>query len=124
MSGIKPKVLGQEQPVNLRCLVTRDVPAVCLRLQSHRQRIALPYALLLRVELSEDETTCAITFATHEVSVQGRHLEQVYLALSQGQAVQIGIGQSESIPEGTSVLGPLVTQVRIEPLAESDRTRR
>jgi hypothetical protein len=124
MTSLKPKVPGQEQPINPQCLVTRDVPAVCLRLQSHRQRIALPYALLLRVELSEDETTCAITFATHEVSVQGRHLEQVYLAVSQGQAVQIGIGQSESLAEGATILGPLVTQVRIEPIAESDRARR
>ncbi|MBL9219403.1 MAG: hypothetical protein JNG82_12995 [Opitutaceae bacterium] len=122
--SIKTKVPGQEQPINPRCLLTRDVPAVCLRLQSHRQRIALPYALLLRVELSEDETTCAIIFATHEVSVQGRHLEQVYLAVSQGQAVQIAIGQSEGIPEGTIVLGPLVTKVRIEPIGESDRARR
>ncbi|HEX7632361.1 MAG TPA: hypothetical protein VF388_09525, partial [Lacunisphaera sp.] len=83
----------KEQPVNPGCLVTQNVPAICLRLQSHRQRIALPYALLLRVELSEDSTACAITFATHEVSVQGRHLERVYLAVSQGLAAQIGVGR-------------------------------
>lgn len=124
MSGLKPKFPGADQPRNPGCLVTQDVPAVCLRLQSHRQQIALPYALLLRVELSEDETNCVILFATHEVSVRGRHLCEVYLAVSQGQAAEISIGQSASLREGCSFLGPLVTDVRIEPTDESGRGRR
>jgi hypothetical protein len=40
------------------------------------------YALLLRIELTEDETVCQIVFATHEVHVRGRHLRQVYVAVS------------------------------------------
>ena len=126
MSALKPKFPGGESPCprDPGCLETQDVPAVCLRLHSHRQRLALPYALLLRTELSDDETACEITFATHEVSVRGRHLRAVYLAVSQGQAVQVGVGESENLPEGSAFLGPLVTQVRIEPIAESDRARR
>ena len=124
MSGLKPKVPGADQPRNPGCLVTQDVPAVCLRLQSHRQQIALPYALLLRAELSEDETSCAIIFATHEISVRGRHLRAVYLAVSQGQAAQISIGDSASFTAGDKFLGPLVTDIRIEPTNESDRARR
>lgn len=124
MSAFKPKIPGQVEPHDPKCLITQDVPAVCLRLQSHRQRIALPYALLLRAELSEDETTCAITFATHEMSVRGRHLRPVYLAVSQGQAAQISVGESARVAEGDSFLGPLVTDIRIEPTDESGRTRR
>ena len=124
MSGLKPKVPGQEQPRDPCCLVTQDVPAVCLRLQSNRQRIALPYALLLRIELSDDETTCVIVFATHEVGVRGRHLRQVYLAVSQGQAAQISIGESTKVNEGDSFLDPLVTEIRIEPTDEAGRARR
>jgi hypothetical protein len=93
-------------------------------LQSQRQRLALPYALLLRVELSDDESKCLIIFATHEVSVCGRYLHQVYLALSQGQAAQISIGESAKVTEGDSFLGPLVTDIRIEPTDESGRARR
>lgn len=124
MSALKPKIPGQDQPRNAGCLDTQDMPAVCLRLQSHRQRLALPYALLLRAELSDDETNCVIIFATHEISVRGRHLRGVYLAVSQGQAAQISTGESAMMAEGDSILGPLVTEIRIEPADEAGRARR
>ena len=124
MSGLKSKFPGEDRPRNPGCLTTQDVPAVCLRLQSHRQRLALPYALLLRAELSEDATTCVIVFATHLISVRGRYLREVYLAVSQGQAAEISIGQSEYLREGTAYLGALVTEVQIEPTDESGRARR
>jgi hypothetical protein len=123
MSGLKPKFAGTDQPRNPGCLVTQDVPAVCLRLRSHRQQIALPYALLLRAELSEDATNCLLSFATYEVSVRGRHLREVYLAVSQGQAAQISIGNSASFTDGDRFLGPLVTDIRIEPTDEAGRAR-
>ena len=124
MSGLKPKFPGVDQARNPGCLVTQEVPAVCLRLQSHRQQIALPYALLIRAELSEDATNFVIVFATHEISVRGRHLLRVYLAVSQGQAAQISIGDSASFAEGDKVLGPLVSDIRIDPTDESGRARR
>ncbi len=124
MSGLKPKFPGEDQPRNPGCLVIQDVPAVCLRLQSQRQQIALPYALLLRVELSEDENNCVIIFATHEISVRGRYMREVYLAVSQAQAMEVSIGQSAILRDGTTFLGPLVTEVRIEPTDESGRARR
>lgn len=124
MSGLKPRISGATQPRDPGCLVTQDVPAVCLRLQSHRQQIALPYALLLRAELSEDATSCVLTFATHEVSVRGRHLREVYLAVSQGQATEVGVGRSEYLREGMAFLGSLVTAIQIEPTDESGRVRR
>lgn len=124
MSGLKPKVPGQEQPRDPGCLDAQEVPAVCLRLHSHRQRIALPYALLLRAELSEDENTCVILFATHEICIRGRHLQAVYLAVSQGRAAQVGIGESASLAEGDKFLGPLVTGIQIEPTDEAARARR
>lgn len=125
MSGLKPKVPGEASLArNPGCLDTQEVPPVCLRLQCRRQRVALPYALLLRVELSDDETGCVITFATHDVRVRGRHLHAVYLAVSQGQAVQVSICDSTNVGEGDRFLGPLVTDIRIEPTDESGRSRR
>ncbi len=126
MSGLTPKVPGGEALVALNpgCLVTQEVPSVCLRLHSHRQRLALPYALLLRVELAGDETSCVITFATHEVSVRGRHLRAVYFAVSHGQAAQVSIGDSANLAEGDKFLGPLVTGIQIEPTDEAGRGRR
>ncbi len=126
MSLLKPRHPDVEslQSLDPGCLETQAVPAVCLRLQSPRQRLALPYALLLCAELSEDETGCVITFATHEVSVRGRHLMGIYLAVSQGQAAQISIGDSASFAEGDKYIGPLVAEIRIEPADESGRARR
>ncbi len=124
MSGLKPKNSSATAPVQSGCLAVQDVPAVCLRLHARRQRLALPYSLLLRAELSEDESNCLITFATHEVNVRGRHLHLVYLAVSQGQAAEISVGASAKILDGDSFMGPLVTDIRIEPTEESDRVRR
>lgn len=124
MSELKSKFPGEDLPRNPGCLVTQDVPAVCLRLQSHRQQLALPYALLLRIELSEDETSCVIVFATHEISVRGRHLREVYLAISQAQATEISISQSATLRDGSAFLGSLVTEVRIKSTDELGRARR
>jgi hypothetical protein len=126
MSGLKHNHPAGEtrRPHDPGCLVTQDVPPICLRLHAHRQRIALPYALLLRVELAEDETACDITFATHAVKVRGQHLGLVYLAVCQAQAAQIGVGESASLAEGDSYRGPLVTGLRIEPTDEAGRARR
>lgn len=124
MSGLKSKFLGTDQSREPGCLTVQEVPAVCLRLRSHRQRVAIPYALLLRIELTEDETGCLIVFATHEVHVRGRHLRQVYLAVSQAQAAEISVGQSATLPEGAAFLGSLITDIRIEPTDESGRARR
>jgi len=112
------------RPVDPGCLETRDTPAVCLRLESHRQRIAIPYALLLRAEISEDETACELTFATHQVSIRGRHLRHIYLAVSQAQAVQISTGLSSGVQEGRSFLGPLVTGINIKPTDDMEHTRK
>jgi hypothetical protein len=124
--SLKPKVPGGEnaKPVNTGCLDTRDIPGVCLRIESARQRIALPYALLLRAEVSEDQTHCEISFATHTVTVRGKHLREVYVAVSQGQAMQISVGDSQRFREGEVYYGPMVTGIQIEPLDESGRARR
>lgn len=126
MSGFKTKFPGGDTTParDPHCLETREVPGVCLRLEATRQSIAIPYALLLRAELSEDETGCDLTFATHEVRIRGRRLRAVYVAVSNAQAVQIGVGESASVSTGDTILGPLVTGIQIAPLDESIRARR
>lgn len=124
--SLKPKVPGSEytKPLNTGCLESRDVPGVCLRIESVRQRIAIPYALLLVAEISEDQTQCEISFATHKVSVRGRNLRYVYVAVSQGQATQISVGNPATFLEGQVYYGPTITGIKIEPLDESERARR
>lgn len=124
--SLKPKVPGSEytKPLDTGCLEARDVPGVCLRIEAVRQRIAIPYALLLLVEISEDQTRCEISFATHSVTVRGRDLRYVYVAVSQGQAVQISVGDSAKFLGGEVYYGPMITGIQIEPLGESGRARR
>ncbi|MDI1336601.1 MAG: hypothetical protein PSU94_10530 [Lacunisphaera sp.] len=124
--SLKPKLPGGEtpNPVDTGCLDSREVPSVCLRIESARQRIAVPYALLLRVEISEDETRCEIAFATHTVTVHGRHLRGVYVAVSQGHAMQIRVEDSAKFLDGELYFGPMITGIQIESLDESGRARR
>ena len=124
--SLKPKVPGSEytKPLHTGCMESRDVPGVCLRIESARQRVAIPYALLLLVEISEDETRCEISFATHKVTVRGRDLRYVFVAVSQGQAMQISIANSAKFLEGETYFGPMITGIQIEPLEESGRARR
>lgn len=120
----KPSQEERAQPLNPGCLDVRDTPAVCLRLESHRQRIAIPYALLLKVEISTDDTACDLTFATHQVGIRGRHLRELYFAVSQAQAVQISTGLASGVPDGLPFFGPLVKEIRVEPVDEAGRSRR
>lgn len=111
-------------PLNTGCLDTRDVPGVCLRIESARQRLALPYALLLLVEISEDQTRCEIAFATHKVTVRGRDLRAVYVAVSHGQAMQVSVRDSTKFVAGQEYYGPTITGIQIERLEESGPARR
>jgi hypothetical protein len=118
MSELKPNNSETDsgRALDPECLDTRETPAVCLRIESHRQRIALPYSLLLKVEISTDDTACDLTFATNKVAVRGRHLRGVYIAVSQAQAVKISTGLSSGVPAGRAFVGPLITEIRIEPV--------
>jgi hypothetical protein len=124
--SLKSNAPASEKPIplNTGCLDTRDVPGVCLRIESARQRLALPYALLLLVEISEDQALCEIAFATHKVTVRGRDLRAVYVAVSQGLAVQVSVRDPTAFVEGQVYYGPTVTGIQIEPLEESGRARR
>ena len=128
MSEFKPRPLspGSGVPAEARCLDTgRDVPGVFLRFESKRQRVALPYAGLLKVELSEDDTEIELNFATHQVKVCGKHLRRIYEAVSQARAVQITVAREDfPIEAMTRTDTPYVTEIRIEPLDEAERRRR
>jgi hypothetical protein len=114
---------AREIPPETGCLVTTPVPAVCLRLNSRRERIAIPYAMLLRVEISDGEKLCDLTFATHIIHVRGENIDEVFVAVSQAKAVELRI-RSDVFAAGEFYRGPLITQISIEPLDESLRTKR
>jgi hypothetical protein len=100
-------------------------PELFLRFESTRNRIALPYALLLKLELSLDQRTLELGFATHTVTVSGWDLQEVYEAVAEGHARCIRV--SERVTPGSPVRQDdraVVAEIRIAPLDPDDRRRR
>ncbi|MBP6506420.1 MAG: hypothetical protein KA257_02545 [Opitutaceae bacterium] len=91
---------------------------LCLRLETPRERIALPYASLTAVELSTNETTLTVSFVTHRVIVKGRKLHQAHCAVAAGQAEALCV----VVPRGPSHFPMreaeriLIDEIRILPL--------
>ena len=71
-------------------------PGLFLRFESTREQIALPYSLLLKLELSLDQRTLELGFATHTVTVGGLDLHEIYEAVSDGHARCIRLTDRET----------------------------
>ena len=121
IKGSKPEDLSS--PV--RCLETREIPGVFLRLQSAREQVALPYASLIKLELKNDATAVELSFVTHRVMIAGRNLAEIYQSVAEAQARVITVAETDFAGE---FLMPahraLVREIRIEPLDADDRRKR
>lgn len=99
-------------------------PGLFLRFESTRERIALPYALLLKLELSLDQRTLELGFATHAVTIGGRELHEIYEAVADGNARCIRLSDRET--HGTVSWREdraVVAEIRITRLDPDDRKR-
>ena len=121
IKGSKPEDLSS----SVRCLETRDMPAVFLRLQSAREQVALPYSSLIKLELKNNATAVELSYVTHRVMITGRNLAEVYQAVAEAQARVISVATTDFNGE---FLMPshraLVREIRIEPLDASELRRR
>jgi hypothetical protein len=75
------------------CVQTTTVPLLCLRLETPRERIALPYASLTSVELSTNEATLILGFVTHRVTVKGRKVSSDSLHAPKPAAERMAIDE-------------------------------
>jgi hypothetical protein len=73
-----------------------DFQGLFLRFESKRERVALPYALLLQLELSLDQRTLELAFATHTVTVGGWDLNEIYEMIADGHAKCIRLSDQGS----------------------------
>lgn len=71
------------------CVQTTTMPVLCLRLETPRERLALPYASLVAVELSANEATLILNFVTHRIVVRGRKLHEAHCAVAAGLAAAL-----------------------------------
>jgi len=97
------------------CYIAGDHPAVFLRLETVRERMALPYAILLGLALSLDETTLELDFASHKVTVTGKRLYEVFCAVSAGQSqALLARGTAEEFALGAAAKAPFIQDIRIK----------
>lgn len=101
------------------CLSTSTTPLLCLRIESARERLALPYASLVAIQLSMDDTAVVIFFVTHKITLKGRHLAEVYNAVATGTAAMLAIGR-KTFQSSIKPANPARPPKELEPITISD----
>jgi len=105
------------------CLSTGASPNLCLRLETPRERLAIPYSGLTSVRLSADETILTLSFVAHRVTIKGRKLYDAHCTIASGSAAAVAVGRRSFRPSLlTGGLSPAVeatetmaiTDIRIE----------
>jgi hypothetical protein len=97
------------------CYLPSQYPVPFLRLETPRQRLALPYATLLAINLADDDTLMRIDFASHHVTVQGKRLYEIYCALSAGTcAALFAQAELQELEEGPGSQKPVIHDLRIK----------
>lgn len=109
-------------PKDLECYQTSEYVAPFIRLETHRERIALPYSTLLGVTLSVDETTLALDFADRLVIVRGKRLHEVFCAIARGRVEAVFTrSRSSEIEIGPASSAPFVSEIRIRGREDNDQ---
>ena len=118
-------IQGLPREVDSECLDVRPAPAVFLRFEAPRVRVALPYASLLMLELALNEEQLELVFATHRVTVRGRKLARIYQTISEGAATQVSAA-TRPLPTDVKLMPVTswVTEIRIEPVENNERSSR
>ena len=99
------------------CYETDHSGQAFLRLMNARERRALPYALLVDLELSEDSTALKLIFAHYEVTVRGRNLGVIFEKVSATRCVLIQPGRSSNSRTENSDETTAVIEVRLKRLS-------
>jgi len=99
---------------------TRDyVPF--LRIETPRDRVALPYSTLLDLALSADETTLLLNFASKQVTVKGKRLHEIFCAIAQGHAEALFTrNASEELADAPGNKAPNIIEIRLREPEEAE----
>jgi hypothetical protein len=99
---------------DVECYVTSDFGAPFIRLETPRERIALPYSTLLGVTLSVDESILGLDFADRQVTVRGKRLHEVFCALARGRVEAVfARPAADELLAGPGNTAPVVTEIRV-----------
>ena len=98
---------------------TSEVHVPFLRIETPRDRVALPYAMLIGLTLSSDETTLVLNFASSLVTVQGRSLYEIFCAISRGRGEALfARNGSDDMVASPLQKAPFISAIRIKDLEE------
>ena len=78
------------------CLDTGNSPVLCLRFETTRERIAMPYSSLTFLSLAADETLLELSYVTHRVVIKGHRLLDAHCAIAAGRAVALCPGRQSA----------------------------
>ena len=107
------------KPTQDSCYAEGRAPQIFLSLESPRERRALPYTLLLEVEISLDSSLLKLGFSHYEVLVRGSGLDVIYESVRAASCAVIKPGKAMdaySVPLKTTVIVTEIRIKRLEPL--------
>jgi len=86
-----------------------------LRIETPRDRVALPYSTLLGLTLSADEMTLRLNFASTEVTVKGKRLHEVFCSIAKGHGEALFARcVSEEMTDAPGNGAPFISEIRLK----------
>lgn len=120
---------SSDLPPTRDCLETRSAPVFCLRFETFRERLALPYSSLTSVALATDETVLELSFVTHRIVIKGHKLHEAHCAIAAGLALAMCPGRrsirttslktARSQPAAGENETMVIIDIRIESVSEA-----
>lgn len=101
------------------CYAKGRSPQVFLSLETRHERRALPYTLLLEVEMSSDACLLQLVFSHYEVLVKGGRLDEIYESVREASCVVIRPSSTNDQYSAERETPAFVTEVRIKRLEVS-----
>ena len=100
------------------CYETEGAGQAFLRFITTREQRALPYALIVDMELSEDAAVLKLFFPHYEITVHGRQLRAIFnrIASTRCTAIRLAASSAASGYE-TSDDTPTVTRIHLKRIA-------
>lgn len=88
-----------------------------LSLETPQERRALPYALLVDIEISTDSNALKLSFSHYTVTVRGNQLDEIYHSIRAAECAVITPGRrSDTDPSHGNKSSMSVTDVRLKRL--------
>ena len=101
------------------CYAKGRSPQLFLSLETRHERRALPYTLLLEVEMASDACLLKLVFSHYEVLVKGGQLDEIYESVREASCTAIRPSSTHDQYSAERETSAFITEVRIKRLEVS-----